>query len=90
MPTGTIEALAAGYTSYKAKNTTWYTVVKTHPKTSIALGFLMIMILLFTAILLVKERARRKLVQVAEQKAQEMAVLVEKAQAAKRAKSNFL
>ena len=90
MPDNLVEDLATQYTTYKATNLTLADMIRLHPVTAVAIiGFISWMAV--TMIIIVNRlRTRRKLQLAAQQKAKEMAVLAEQAQAASKAKSTFL
>ena len=90
MPDNLVEDLATQYTTYKATNLTLADMIRLHLVTAVAIiGFISWMAV--TMIIIVNRlRTRRKLQLAAQQKAKEMAVLAEQAQAASKAKSTFL
>ena len=90
MPDNLVEDLATQYTTYKATNLTLADMIRLHPVTAVAI----IVFISWTAVTMIiivnRLRTRGKLQLAAQQKAKEMAVLAEQAQAASKAKSTFL
>ena len=90
MPDNLIEEIASGYTSYKASDVTFTMLIQSHPKTAIFIALIIIWVLVSMVILIARMRTRKKIQMLAQQKAEEMTVLAEQAQAANKAKSTFL
>ena len=88
MPSSMIEDISDGYTSYRAKDITLLTILELHPV--IFSGIIAILALAFMSVFAVRMNLQKKIVRVAHQKAEEMTVLAEKAEAANKAKSLFL
>lgn len=90
MPENLVEELASEYTSYKASDVTLKTLIQLHPIMALCIAVLMSTILIMISILLAKIRNRKRLQMLAMEKADEMKILAEQAQAANLAKSTFL
>ena len=90
MPDNLVEDLAAQYTTYKATNLTFADMIRLHPVAAVAIIVLISWMVVTLIVILNRLRTRRKLQLAAQQKAEEMTVLAEQAQAASRAKSVFL
>lgn len=90
LPSNTIDELAAQYTSYKAKNVNLFVLIRLHPVFFAGLIVLLIGVLMFVVALLVRLRARRRLLDFEQKKAEEMTRLAEQAQEANASKSRFL
>ena len=90
MPDNLVEDLATQYTTYKATNLTLADMIRLHPVTVVAIIVFISWMAVAMIIIVNRLRTRRKLQLAAQQKAKEMAVLAEQAQAASKAKSTFL
>ena len=90
MPDNLVEDLAAQYTTYKATNLTFADLIRLHPVAAVAIIVLISWMAVTMVIIVNRLRTRRKLQLAAQQKAKEMTVLAEQAQAASKAKSVFL
>ena len=90
LPSNTIDELAAQYTSYKATNVNLFVLIRLHPVFSVGLIVLVIGVLMFVVALLVRLRARRRLLDFEQKKTEEMTRLAEQAQEANASKSRFL
>ena len=90
MPDNLVEDLATQYTTYKATNLTLADMIRLHPVTVFAIIVFISWMAVTMIIIVNRLRTRRKLQLAAQQKAKEMAVLAEQAQAASKAKSTFL
>ena len=90
MPDNLVEDLATQYTTYKATNLTLADMIRLHPVTVVAITVFISWMAVAIIIIVNRLRTRRKLQLAAQQKAKEMAVLAEQAQAASKAKSTFL
>ena len=90
MPDNLVEDLATQYTTYKATNLTLADMIRLHPVTAVAIIVFISWMAVTMIIIVNRLRTRRKLQLAAQQKAKEMAVLAEQAQAASKAKSTFL
>ena len=90
MPSGTIEGIASGYTNSNNAPQTISTLVRLHPAitSGLILAALIVVAVVVTAI--VRMKAKVRIHEEAQKKAEEMAVLAEQAQAANKAKSDFL
>lgn len=88
MPASLIEDISDRYTSYKAGDITLMAMLQMHP--SIPAGAVALLALIMFAFLWIRMRNQRKLAEIAHQKAEEMTVLAERAEAANKAKSLFL
>ena len=90
MPDNLVEDLATQYTTYKATNLTLADMIRLNPVTAVAITVFISWMAVAMIIIVNRLRTRRKLQLAAQQKAKEMAVLAEQAQAASKAKSTFL
>ena len=90
MPDNLVEDLATQYTTYKAMNLTLADMIRLHPVTAVAITVFISWMAVTMIIIVNRLRTRRKLQLAAQQKAKEMTVLAEQAQAASKAKSTFL
>ena len=90
MPDNLVEDLATQYTTYKAKNLTLADMIRLNPVTAVAITVFISWMAVAMIIIVNRLRTRRKLQLAAQQKAKEMVVLAEQAQAASKAKSTFL
>ena len=90
MPDNLVEDLATQYTTYKATNLTLADMIRLHPATAVAIIVFISWMAVTIIIIVNRLRTRRKLQLAAQQKAKEMTVLAEQAQAASKAKSTFL
>ena len=90
MPDNLVEDLATQYTTYKAMNLTLADIIRLHPVTAVAITVFISWMAVAMIIIVNRLRTRRKLQLAAQQKAKEMTVLAEQAQAASKAKSTFL
>ena len=90
MPDNLVEDLATQYTTYKATNLTLADMIRLHPVTAVAITVFISWMAVTMIIIVNRLRTRRKLQLAAQQKAKEMTVLAEQAQAASKAKSTFL
>ena len=90
MPDNLVEDLATQYTTYKATNLTLVDMICLHPVTAVAIIVFISWMAVTLIVILNRLQTRRKLQLAAQQKAKEMAVLAEQAQAASKAKSTFL
>ena len=90
MPDNLVEDLAAQYTTYKATDLTFADMIRLHPVAAVAIIVLISWMVVTLIIIVNRLRTRRKLQLAAQQKAKEMTVLAEQAQAASKAKSVFL
>ena len=90
MPDNLVEDLATQYTTYKATNLTLADMIRLHPVTAVAIIVFISWMAVTMIIIVNRLQTRRKLQLAAQQKAKEMAVLAEQAQAASKAKSTFL
>ena len=90
MPDNLVEDLATQYTTYKATNLTLADMIRLHPVTAVAITVFISWMAVTMIIIVNRLRTRRNLQLAAQQKAKEMAVLAEQAQAASKAKSTFL
>ena len=90
MPDNLVEDLATQYTTYKATNLTLTDMIRLHPVTAFAIIVFISWMAVTLIVILNRLQTRRKLQLAAQQKAKEMAVLAEQAQAASKAKSTFL
>ena len=90
MPDNLVEDLATQYTTYKATNLTLADMIRLHPVTAVAITVFISWMAVTMIIIVNRLRTCRKLQLAAQQKAKEMTVLAEQAQAASKAKSTFL
>ena len=90
MPDNLVEDLATQYTTYKATNLTLADMIRLHPVTAVAIIVFISWMAVTLIVILNRLQTRRKLQLAAQQKAKEMTVLAEQAQAASKAKSTFL
>ena len=90
MPDNLVEDLATQYTTYKATNLTLADTIRLHPVTAVAIIVFISWMAVALIVILNRLQTRRKLQLAAQQKAKEMTVLAEQAQAASKAKSTFL
>ena len=90
MPDNLVEDLAAQYTTYKATDLTFTDMIRLHPVAAVAIVVFISWMVVTMIIIVNRLRTRRKLQLAAQQKAKEMTVLAEQAQAASKAKSVFL
>ena len=90
MPDNLVEDLATQYTTYKATNLTLADMIRLHPVTAVAIIVFISWMAVALIVIVNRLQTRRKLQLAAQQKAKEMAVLAEQAQAASKAKSTFL
>ena len=90
MPDNLVEDLATQYTTYKATNLTLADMIRLHPVTAVAITVFISWMAVTMIIIVNRLRTRRKLQLAAQQKAKEMTVLADQAQAASKAKSTFL
>ncbi len=90
MPDNLVEDLATQYTTYKATNLTLADMIRLHPVTAVAITVFISWMAVTMIIIVNRLRTRGKLQLAAQQKAKEMTVLAEQAQAASKAKSTFL
>ena len=90
MPDNLVEDLATQYTTYKATNLTLADMIRLNPVTAVAITVFISWMAVAMIIIVNRLQTRRKLQLAAQQKAKEMAVLAEQAQAASKAKSTFL
>ena len=90
MPDNLVEDLAAQYTTYKATDLTFADMIRLHPVAAVAIIVFISWMVVTMIIIVNRLRTRRKLQLAAQQKAKEMTVLAEQAQAASKAKSVFL
>ena len=90
MQSGVVENIAAKYTNYEVKNITLLTLLRIHPKMLLLTVICFVLLLISLVLFISRENARRKMLAMAEQKAKEMSVLAQQAQAANKAKSDFL
>lgn len=88
MPNSLIEDISEQYTSYQARDLTFIMLMQMHPVISICIGILLAMVVI--ALLLGKVHIQKRQTIIAGERAEEMAALAEKADAANRAKSLFL
>ena len=90
MPDNLVEDLATQYTTYKATNLTLADMIRLHPVTAVAITVFISWMAVALIVIVNRLQTRRKLQLAAQQKAKEMTVLAEQAQAASKAKSTFL
>ena len=90
MPDNLVEDLATQYTTYKATNLTLADMIRLHPVMAVAIIVFISWMAVTLIVIVNRLQTRRKLQLAAQQKAKEMAVLAEQAQAASKAKSTFL
>ena len=90
MPDNLVEDLATQYTTYKATNLTLADMIRLHPVTAVAIIVFISWMAVALIVIVNRLQTRKKLQLAAQQKAKEMAVLAEQAQAASKAKSTFL
>ena len=90
MPDNLVEDLATQYTTYKATNLTLADTIRLHPVTVVAIIVFISWMAVTLIVIVNRLQTRKKLQLAAQQKAKEMAVLAEQAQAASKAKSTFL
>ena len=90
MPDNLVEDLATQYTTYKATNLTLADTIRLHSVTAVAIIVFISWMAVALIVILNRLQTRKKLQLAAQQKAKEMAVLAEQAQAASKAKSTFL
>ena len=90
MPDNLVEDLATQYTTYKATNLTLADMIRLHPVTAVAIIVFISWMAVTLIVIVNRLQTRRKLQLAAQQKAKEMTVLAEQAQAASKAKSTFL
>ena len=90
MPDNLVEDLATQYTTYKATNLTLADMIRLHPVTAVAIIVFISWMAVTLIVIVNRLQTRKKLQLAAQQKAKEMAVLAEQAQAASKAKSTFL
>ena len=90
MPDNLVEDLATQYTTYKATNLTLADTIRLHSVTAVAIIVFISWMAVALIVILNRLQTRRKLQLAAQQKAKEMTVLAEQAQAASKAKSTFL
>ena len=88
MPNSLIEDISGQYTSYQAKDLTLMMIMQMHPLIPIGIGILIALIIV--VLLTGRIRAQKRIARLASQRAEDMTVLAEKAEAANRAKSLFL
>ena len=88
MPSSLIEDISDRYTSYQAKDITFLTMLELHP--SIFLGGIAAVAGVMLLLLFFRMNSQKKMTRLAHQKAEEMTILAEKAEAANKAKSLFL
>ena len=88
MPNSLIEDISGQYTSYQAKDLTFWMLMQMHPVISLICG-LILAAAVFT-LLIGRIHIQKRLARTATQRAEEMKILAEKAEAANRAKSRFL
>lgn len=88
MPNSLIEDISGQYTFYQAKDLTLYMLLQMYPGISagISAALVAVLVVLMTG----KIHAQKKAARMANQRAEEMAALAEKAEAANKAKSLFL
>ncbi len=88
MPSSLIESISDGYTSYRAQDVTLLTILEMHP----AIGAIAVALLaaILLALLAVRMYAQKRSAALAHRRAEEMAALAERAEAANKAKSLFL
>ena len=90
MPDNLVEDLATQYTTYKATNLTLADTIRLHSVTAVAIIVFISWMAVALIVIVNRLQTRRKLQLAAQQKAKEMTVLAEQAQAASKAKSTFL
>lgn len=90
MPDNLIEEIASGYTSYKATDVTFLTLVRLYPAAFVLGAVALVLLLVALAVLITRIHARKKMQDAIQQKADEMKALAEKAEAANKTKSLFL
>ena len=90
MPDNLIEDFATQYTTYKATNLTLADMIRLHSVTAVAIIVFISWMAVTLIVIVNRLQTRKKLQLAAQQKAKEMAVLAEQAQAASKAKSTFL
>ena len=90
MPDNLVEDLATQYTTYKATNLTLADMIRLHPVTAVAIIVFISWMAVTLIVIVNRLQTHRKLQLAAQQKAKEMTVLAEQAQAASKAKSTFL
>lgn len=88
MPNSLIEDISDGYTAYRAKDITFMTLLELHPV--IFIGIIAVLAAVLLALFSVRMNAQKKMAKLAHQKAEEMTVLAERAEAANKAKTLFL
>ena len=89
MPDNLVEDLATQYTTYKATNLTLADTIRLHSVTAVAIIVFISWMAVALIVIVNRLQTRRKLQLAAQQKAKEMTVLAEQAQAASKAKSTF-
>lgn len=90
MPDNLVEDLATQYTTYKTTNLTLADMIRLHPVTAVAIIVFISWMAVTLIVIVNRLQTHRKLQLAAQQKAKEMTVLAEQAQAASKAKSTFL
>ena len=90
MPDNLVEDLATQYTTYKATNLTLADMIRLHPVTAVAIIVFISWMAVTLIVIVNRLQTHRKLQLAAQQKAKEMTVLAEQAQAASKAKRTFL
>lgn len=90
MPEHLIEELAYQYTAYKVSDITLMSMIQLHPRLFMTAAAVMVCFLITGIVLAAKMRFRRQMQEMAQQKADEMAILAQEAQMANIAKSTFL
>ena len=90
MPQNLVEDLAAQYTTYKATELTFVDWIRLHPVVTVWVLLIFGWLLTTMAVTMVRLSARKKAQKAAQEKAEEMAELAEHAQAANKAKTEFL
>lgn len=86
MPSGTIEDIAFQYTNYKAGNVDFMTWIRIYPVISIAVFAVFSLMCIFAVLLYERQRAIR----IEQHRSEELRKLAAQAEAANRAKSDFL
>ena len=88
MPNSLIEDISGEYTFYQAKDLTFLMLLEMYP--GIFVGIAAALVVLLVAFMTAKIHTQKRIARVANQRAEEMSALAEKAEAANKAKSLFL
>lgn len=89
MPDNLVEEIATKYTSHKA-DLSFVTMLRLHPQMVIVITLIIILLIVFLVIMISRVKARARMQDIAQHRAEEMTALAEQAQSANIAKSRFL